>query len=84
MWWNYNNSHFFSLQSETLSETTEKKSVSKKKKVDGTESTKKKTRKSKKSDEKENISVVSELLYSSHGSFIFFDAIGSDFQFIAF
>ncbi|XP_034254682.1 uncharacterized protein LOC117653241 isoform X18 [Thrips palmi] len=45
------------LDTESVSETSEKKTVSKKKKTDGTESTKKKSRKSKKSDEKENISV---------------------------
>ncbi|XP_034254679.1 uncharacterized protein LOC117653241 isoform X16 [Thrips palmi] len=47
------------LDTESVSETSEKKTVSKKKKTDGTESTKKKSRKSKKSDEKENISVKS-------------------------
>ncbi|XP_034254673.1 uncharacterized protein LOC117653241 isoform X12 [Thrips palmi] len=46
------------LDTESVSETSEKKTVSKKKKTDGTESTKKKSRKSKKSDEKENISVL--------------------------
>lgn len=51
-------------QSETVSETSEKKTASKKKKIEGSESTttKKKTKKSKKSEEKENISVVSILL----------------------
>ncbi|XP_052131562.1 uncharacterized protein LOC113208097 isoform X12 [Frankliniella occidentalis] len=47
----------YNSDSETVSETSEKKTVSKKKKVDGAETTKKRTKKSKKSDGKENISV---------------------------
>ncbi|XP_026280743.2 uncharacterized protein LOC113208097 isoform X13 [Frankliniella occidentalis] len=49
----------YNSDSETVSETSEKKTVSKKKKVDGAETTKKRTKKSKKSDGKENISVKS-------------------------
>ncbi|XP_052131552.1 uncharacterized protein LOC113208097 isoform X9 [Frankliniella occidentalis] len=48
----------YNSDSETVSETSEKKTVSKKKKVDGAETTKKRTKKSKKSDGKENISVL--------------------------